>query len=62
MRKKQPDKQTNQRYLKHNLLCQGGNKLERDISVYLILMHKKNLFKRLMENKETANEEVAECC
>ena len=22
------DKQTNQRYQKHNLLCQGGNKLE----------------------------------
>ena len=25
---KQTDRQTNQRYQKHNLLCQGGNKME----------------------------------
>ena len=33
--------------------------LNGDISVYLILMHKKNRFKRPMQNKETADEKVA---
>ena len=34
-RNRQTDRQTNQRYQKHNLLCQGGNNgLKREKNVY----------------------------
>ena len=37
---KQVNKQTNQSYLKHNIFAKEVINLNRDISVYLILMHK----------------------
>ena len=50
--KKQTDRQTNQRYQKHNLLCQGGNKVhlssrsQHDLRLYLSKQFCMNCFSK----------------